>query len=131
MLWSGPARVVSSGEATTFFGSPLLLAVELDEGPLTVEWVFEESDDGTVHLEPITGGQRLRCRGIDDTPGKGTSDPVPLETRGDDTLMLHFRSTRWGRSADRTVHWTIFRVPTAALVEWATPGVDDASLLGE
>jgi len=113
VVFSGPAQVVSSGEATTFFGMPLLLSVPLEEGPFMLEWRFEELADGEepeVVTEPMTGGRRFVCRGLDATPGKGTADPVVVGERGDDLLFVHFRSTRWGTSPDRTVHWTVYRV---------------------
>jgi hypothetical protein len=111
MMWSGSASVVASGEVTTFFGAPLLLAVQLDEGPLTLEWVFEDAPEASISLEPTPGGHRLRCLGIDATPGRGTSAPVRVGTAGGDGIFLHFRSTRWGASVDRTIHFTVYRAP--------------------
>lgn len=111
MVVSGPATVVSSGEATTFFGHPLLVTVHLDEGPFVLEWVFEEGEEASVHAEAIPGGRRMRCVGLDDRPGRGTGTPATVAEIGDDALMLHFRAFRWGTTDDRTVHWTLYRVP--------------------
>jgi len=108
---SGPATVVASGEATTFMGHPLLVTVDLAEGPFVLEWVFEEGDAPAVHGEEIPGGRRLRCVALDDRPGRGTGTPAPVGQAGADDLLLHFRVFRWGNTDDWTVHWTVFRVP--------------------
>jgi len=110
MVFSGPAQVVSSGEATTFFGQPLLVTVPMDEGPFVLEWQFDDGEVAEVTTEPIPNGLRFVCRGLDGTAGKGTSEPVIVGERGSDYVMVHFRSTRWGASVDRTVHWSVYRV---------------------
>ena len=113
MVLSGPARVVSSGQATTYRGHPLLVTFDLAEGPFVIEWVFAPGEDPAVDAEAIPGGRRLRCVGLDDRPGRGTSDPTVVGQVGGDDLLLHFRVFRWGASEDWTVHWTLFRVPMA------------------
>jgi hypothetical protein len=115
MVVSGPAIVVSSGQATTFCGHPLVVTVELDEGPFVVEWVFEEGTVAAVNSEKMVGGRRLRCVGLDDRPGRGTGTPAELVTLGADQIFLHFRVFRWGETLDRTVHWTMYRVEGGAM----------------
>lgn len=109
MVVSGPATVVSSGQATTFMGHPLLVTFDLVEGPFVIEWVFEDGDAPGVEAEPIPGGRRLRCIALDDRPGRGTGTPTVVGQISCDDLLLHFRVFRWGSSADWTVHWTLFR----------------------
>ena len=114
MVVSGPATVVSSGEATTFLGHPLLVTFELAEGSLVIEWVFEEGTSPAVIGEEIPGGRRFRCVALDDRPGRGTGTPSPVGQVGSDALFVHFRVFRWGRTDDWTVHWTLFRTPQGA-----------------
>jgi hypothetical protein len=111
---SGPATVVSSGEATTFQGHPLLVTFDLAEGPFVLEWVFEAGEEAAVLGEEIPGGRRFRCVALDDRPGRGTQSPSPVGQVGGDDLLVHFRVFRWGRTDDFTVHWTVFRVPRSA-----------------
>jgi len=122
VVFSGPAQVVSSGDVTTFFGLPLLVTVSLEEGPFVLEWRFAEGDEPEVVGEPIAGGHRFVCRGLDPTPGKGTAEPVVVADLGADVLLVHFRSTRWGASEDRTVHWTVFRVNKEHLDDGSSHG---------
>jgi hypothetical protein len=107
---SGPARVVASGEVTTFFGHGLRLTLDLDDEAFVLEWVFEDGEEASVVAEELPSGRRFVCVGLDDRPGRGSSEPVPVVRVGDDVVFVHFRTTRWGRSPDRTVHYTIYRV---------------------
>jgi len=114
-MTSGPAQVVASGDATTFFGQPLRIELVIDDEPFVLEWVFEEGEEASLVAEELPHGRRFRCRGLDDRPGRGTAEPVLVAELAGDALMVHFRTTRWGQSADRTLHYTLFRLAAGAL----------------
>ena len=109
---SGPAWVVDSGVVTTFGGHGLLLAVALPEDNLAVELEFSSDGSGVaaVHSMETDVGYRLRCVNFDDTSGRGSAEPVLLGALGEDLVFLHFRVQLFGRSTDRTVFYTVYRV---------------------
>jgi hypothetical protein len=113
---SGPARVLASGELTTFFGHPLRLALELPEGPFDVEFQFsnDPSLDGVaVHSAPTDAGIRLELVNFNRADGRGTAEPMLLGAVGDDLLFLHFRAFRFGETLDHTLHFTAYRASRA------------------
>lgn len=105
---SGPARVLTSGQATTFRGHGL--AVELEDPAFRVVFAFADGEEAGVAMDPFEGGVTLTCVGLDDRPGRGSAEPVAVGQVGATVLWLHFRVFRWGASDDRTVHWTVFAV---------------------
>lgn len=115
---SGPARIVAAGQVTTFAGHGLLL--EVDVGiPLEVELIFatDAARDGlAVELVP-TPPPRIAWRlvNFDGADGRGSADPVLVAEVADDLVFLHFRVFRFGRTADRTVHYTLYLVAKAAI----------------
>jgi hypothetical protein len=122
-LRSGPALLLAAGEATTFFGHPLTLTLALPEGPYTVELRFEarpEVGDVAVDVDAGPHGITLTLFNFDTDEGRGSREPVLLGALGDDLLFLHFRAFRFGRSDDRTVHYSVFRVSRQA-VGWVSP----------
>lgn len=124
---SGPAAVVGSGETTTFGGHPLRLVLDMDDTEaITVELRFRSDDsqeEASVQSVPMDDGIALELVNFDGVDGRGTSLPALLAEVGPDLVFLHFRIFRWGRTPDRTVHWTFYRVPKDA-VSW-TPAETD------
>lgn len=131
-MWirSGPARVLWSGQATTFGGAPLTLALAQPEAELSVELRFEGDGSGAprVDSEAVPGGWRLTCAHFDDASGRGSALPVLLAEIGEDLVFLHFRVQRFGASVDRTVHFTFYRCGKAE-VGW-TPRQDGPGSTG-
>jgi hypothetical protein len=122
-LRSGPALLLAAGEATTFFGHPLAITLALPEGPYTVTIQFEarpENPDVAVDADAGPHGITLTLVNFDTDEGRGSREPVLLGGVGDDLLFLHFRAFRFGRSDDRTVHYSVYRASRAA-VGWVSP----------
>ena len=109
---SGPATVVASGVATTFLGHGLSLALELADDHLAIDLEFRSEGTGTpaVAAEETPRGYRIVCVDFDSEEPRGSAEPVLLGELGDDLWFFHFRAARHGRSPDRTVSWTVFRV---------------------
>lgn len=110
---SGPALLLAAGEATTFFGHPLTVDLDLPEGPFAVVFRFAARpglDDVAVEVEATPAVFSLTLLNFDGPDGRGSRDPVLLGAVGDDLLFLHFRAFRFGRSADHTVHFSVYRV---------------------
>jgi len=116
---SGPARVVASGQCTGFLGHPLRLVLDLDGlGAYSVELALrDDDDDPTIRVDSRleSWGVTLDLYNFREVVAKGTGVPVLLgEARG--TLyFLHFRVWRTGRTADATIHYTIFAAPRDAV----------------
>ena len=110
---SGPAIVVSSGQATSFAAHPLRVAVQmLDDSVYTLS--FDCSVDPTVgepevSVQPEPWGVTFRLINFSD--GRGSAEPVALGVIGEHRFYLHFRVFLYGQTADHTVHWTFFAVP--------------------
>lgn len=110
---SGPGRVIASGEATTFGGQPLRFDLTLDECPLAVEMAFRSDpsvSDVAVESARVEALLRFDLVNFDGPDGRGSARPVLLGEIGDALVFLHFRVFRWGRTDDRTVHYTFYRV---------------------
>lgn len=108
---SGPARVLASGEVTTFFGRGLELDLALDDAVFTVRMRFTthpEAADVGVAVELTASELHLTLTNFNDDAGRGSSEPVLLGKYGDWLLFFHFRAFRFGRSADHTVHYTFY-----------------------
>lgn len=118
---SGPARILASGVATTFFGHDLDLRFALDEGPWRIAVRWQPDDGGGLSAEVVSDpeGCVLTLRGFDDDRGRGSAQPILLGALASDLLFLHVRSFRYGASADHTLHYTMFRV-AAADVGWTS-----------
>lgn len=115
-LESGPARVVASGQATTFFGAPLRVALDLDGlGQYGIEFHLREEPSGDLRVDSTIEPSRLVLDLVNfrDVVAKGSGAPVLLgEARG--TLyFLHFRVWRVGRTPDATLHFTILAASRA------------------
>lgn len=107
---SGPAEILASSTATTFFGNDLRVRVQLGTAGLTVALTFLEDDgEPSVDVREQPWGLELRLHNFDGTGGKGSASPVPLGELGDDLIFFHFRVFRWGETDDRTVHYTFYR----------------------
>ncbi len=108
---SGPASVVDSGVVTTFAGHGLELTVALAGDHLVIELVFESDGTGApgVSSAETDRGYRIVCTNFDDAAGRGSAEPVLLGEIDQDLFFFHFRVARYGRSADHTVFYTLFR----------------------
>ena len=109
---SGPAQVVASGDVTTFAGYPLGLDLDLPSG-LTYSIVFRfvsEPDEADVRVVPVAQPMRLELTSVnfDRADGRGSAVPVPLGVTDGVAYFMHFRVSRYGRTDDRTVHYTIY-----------------------
>lgn len=109
---SGPARVLASGAATCFMGNELHLAVH-DPVSVVVELAFvtdPEVEDVAVDVTTFADRMRLVCRNFDEADGRGSARPVLLGEADELLLFLHFRVFLYGRTDDRTVHYTLYSV---------------------
>jgi hypothetical protein len=109
---SGPATVIAQGEVTTFHGHPLLLSWELPDAT-RYQIAFRFASDPALpgpRVEPTASalGMTLRCINFDLADGRGSATPVVLGTISGVAYFLHFRVFRYGRTDDRTVHYTIY-----------------------
>lgn len=118
---SGPARVVASGEVTSFFGHPLAIRFDLPEGPLHVSFAFKPGQEPHADSELRDDGWAFTLSGFDDDRGRGSAEPVLLGELADDLVFLHFRAFRFGETPDHTLHYTCFRVPKADVGWEPTP----------
>ena len=111
-LTSGPARILSSGTATTFLGQSLSVSFQLiDDSWSRIDFACLQEDppgEPEVESEARPWGITLTLHDFDG--GRGSAVPVLLGEDGDDLYFLHFRVFRYGRTADHTVHWTVYTV---------------------
>ena len=110
---SGPAHVIAAGSVTTFEGSGLTLWIEQPEGRLRLTLSFRTDpavEDVAVEPTFEDDGATLVLTNFDRADGRGTAHPVPLGHFGGDAILFHFRVHLYGRTPDRTVHYTIYRV---------------------
>ncbi len=117
-LHSGPARIIASGSATCFLGNDLNLAIVADAQRFVLELVFStDPDTADVAIDTVSldDGLRLHCVNFDRADGRGSAVPVALGSCGEDVIFVHFRVFRYGRTVDRTVHYTFFRAPRTVL----------------
>lgn len=125
-IHSGPARILGSGAATAFMAHPLRFQV----GPpfeLTIELRFRTDPsvpDVAVETETDALHVVLHCVNFDQADGRGSAVPVLLGEVDQLLLFLHFRVFRYGRTDDRTVHYTFYAVAKDS-VNW-TPEENDA-----
>jgi hypothetical protein len=111
-IQSGPAQVVEHGTVTACWGNSIFLEVEISDSKTAVELIFDESGEGdaAIDTEYTESGVRLQCRRFGQARGRGSSEPVLLGELEDSLLLFHFRVFRYGKSVDRTVHYSFFRV---------------------
>ncbi|NCG21462.1 MAG: hypothetical protein GWP91_20820 [Rhodobacterales bacterium] len=117
-IQSGSARVIASGSATCFLGEGLVLAILADDQRYALELDFSSDPsvaDVAIETVSMEHGLRLHCVNFDTADGRGSAVPVALGACGDDVVFVHFRVFRYGRTADRTVHYTFFRAPRSVL----------------
>lgn len=114
---SGPAQVISAGSITTFEGNGLALEVRQPEGQLRLELSFRTDpavEDVAVDSTFGDAGVSLVLTNFDKADGRGSARPVLLGVLGPDALYFHFRVHRYGRTPDRTIHYTVYRVAGGA-----------------
>ena len=112
---SGNARIGATGQITTFQGEPLLLSLQLDSWEMTVQWIF----DSDPKVEDVAVGVQhdderllvLRCINFDGADGRGTGQPLQIATSASGHIFLHFRVFLFGKTSDRTIHYTVYIVP--------------------
>lgn len=124
-IQSGPARVLFAGAVTAFAGQPVRLSVDLPEGERIVELYFSSSSDPeqlAVQPHYHEAGVQLLLVNFDRADGRGSAHPVLVADLGEELLMCHFRVHRYGRTPDRTVHLTLYRVPARAIAFADGPG---------
>jgi hypothetical protein len=127
---SGPARVVTSGQVTTFLGHGLQVVTSLAAGAYTVDFVLRDDPDVAgpavaSRVEPW--GIALELVNFRDVAGRGSSEPVLLGEASEKLYFLHFRVWRVGRTPDATIHYTVFEA-SAEDVGWRPgPPAADAS----
>lgn len=125
-IHSGPAEILGSGAATAFMAHPLRFHI----GPpfsATIVLRFETDEtveDVAVRTEAWDTEVVLHCTNFDGADGRGSAVPVLLGEHSSLLLFLHFRVFRYGRTDDRTVHYTFYAVHKDA-VNW-TPEENDA-----
>lgn len=119
---SGPARILASGDLSTFFGHPLELVFSIAGGrSYSVTFRFRsdpEVDGVSVQTASEPWGLDLELVNFDDDSGRGSAAPVLLGEQDGLLYFLHFRVFRHGRSEDRTVHYTLFATDPAS-VGWS------------
>jgi hypothetical protein len=101
--------VIESGQVTTFFGNPVTWQLDCGARLFRVEISFVEDDSSDAphaqtHQEQ--DGIRLVLTNFGGTSGRGSAQPVLLGEIASDLLFLHFRTFRYGKSLDYTVHYT-------------------------
>ncbi len=112
LLQSGPAHVLATGTATTFFGHELALKLVLSEGEFNVVLAFGDDLDEpapSVRTVRTDDGLRFELVNFDDEQGRGSAQPVLLGEVGPDLTFFHFRVFRFGKTDDRTIHYTFYR----------------------
>lgn len=121
--WSGPSRIISSGQVSTFMGHSLILRVDDHDLCSSVEFTF--GDDGgefNVTTAKQTDGWVFHVINCRTTDGRGTSKPVLLAETDHELLFLHFRVFLFGSTPDHTVHYTFFGANKAAVGWRSAPG---------
>ncbi|MCB9677480.1 MAG: hypothetical protein H6737_20395 [Alphaproteobacteria bacterium] len=109
---SGEAKVVDCGTVTGFMGHPIVLDIQ-DPVDLVVEFDFytnEDVEDVAVAVSSFGNQMRLECTNFDKADGRGSAQPVLVGEVGDTLVFLHFRVWLYGRTDDRTLHYTLFSV---------------------
>lgn len=121
---SGPARVIGHGTVTDFFAHGLRLELTWRSATVAVQLAFESDPDREgpdVRTEWPEGGMRFVLINFDQPDGRGSARPALIGEVGDELLFLHFRVFRYGRTDDRTVHYTFYAVDKAD-VSWTPQG---------
>lgn len=128
-IWSGPARVLADGAVTTFGAHPLYFELELGaedarpEEPVVIalglRFLSDPSDPSPrVASTTLDDGFRLDLVNFDGTDGRGSAQPVLIGEVGEYLLFFHFRVFRFGRSEDRSLMYTFYRVPKTEM-DWS------------
>lgn len=109
---SGRTTIVASAEITTFEGHPLELTLwpSPDES-LVLEWSFRtdpEVEDVAVTMASKEQSLHFECVNFNTAEGRGTGKPLHLADIGGHRFWVHFRVFLYGKTEDRTVHYTIY-----------------------
>lgn len=118
-LTSGPATVLSSGAATSFMGNDLTLTI-VQPVDVVLELAFRSDpavEDVAIDVSTFDNHMRFVCTNFDGADGRGSAQPVLLGEADDLLVFFHFRVFRYGRTDDRTVHYTLYTVKKAD-VDW-------------
>ncbi|MEZ4318268.1 MAG: hypothetical protein R3F61_12230 [Myxococcota bacterium] len=109
---SGPARIIDGGMVTCFMGNDLTITLT-QPVDLVLEFAFETNDaqpDVAVNVATFENRMRLTCVNFDKDDGRGSAEPVFIGESGPLIVFMHFRVFRFGRTDDRTVHYTLYSV---------------------
>jgi hypothetical protein len=122
---SGIAELLGEVTLTTFGGAGVVVELPRASGPLVVSFSFvsdEDVEDVAVRSLPATSGLALELVNFDTADGRGSAWPVPLREEGVWTIFLHFRVWKFGKTPDRTVHFTFYRAQSDQVFHEGTPG---------
>lgn len=122
---SGVADVLAQMTMTTFGGAGVVVELARSTGPVVVALSFVTDSsvpDVEVRTLPASSGVALELVNFDADDGRGSAWPVPLKNEGDSTIYLHFRVWRYGKSPDRTVHFTFFKALSKQVCHEGPPG---------
>jgi len=110
--------VLHQGMTTSFGGHPVIFTMEYGEVETVVRMEFAndpEWDGVRVETEENSTGYVFRCTNFDSDSGRGSAQPVLVNEVGDALIFFHFRVFLFGRTVDRTVHFTFFVVAKDAV----------------
>ena len=122
---SGIAEFLDEVTLTSFGGAGVVVELARPSGPLVVSFSFvsdDEVEDVAVRSLPATSGLALELVNFDTADGRGSAWPVPLCEEGSWTIYLHFRVWKYGKTPDRTVHFTFYRAQTGQVFHEGAPG---------
>ena len=115
---SGPAQVLHQGMTTSFGGHPVTFTLEHGDVETTVRMEFgsdSEIEGVKVETAETSTGYVFRCTNFDSDVGRGSSQPVLVNEVGGELIFFHFRVFLFGRTLDRTIHFTFFAVDKEAV----------------
>ena len=122
---SGVAEVLHSTVVTTFGGMGAKVTLNLSGRDILVEVNFESDvkvEDVAVNPHYTDDGLSLTLINFDGDDGRGSAWPVPVTAVGENTIFLHFRVFKYGRSPDRTLHLTFYSVANVDFSYLGPPG---------
>ena len=122
MISCGARTCVDTGIVTACGGEPIRMA--WPDLPVVV-FAFA-SDPGLEDVDVQIGGDDpdelvFTCTNFDQPDGRGTAVPVRIHTDATGSYLLHFRVFLFGRTEDRTLHYTLWHEPTEAVADDPPP----------
>ena len=112
---SGKAQIGASGQITTFDGEPLTLRLRIEGWTIRLRWEFASDEavaDVAVEMQHVEEDLLLlRCVNFDGSDGRGTGRPLQIADSDYGAIFLHFRVFLFGKTMDRTIHYTAYILP--------------------